>query len=160
GGTANAFALDGDLVFDSSNSWTDQSLFGVALHEIGHTLGLAHVPQNNPVAIMNPIVPLGVGLQAEDIANIQTLYGAHTLQVNHAPVATIADHTLNANEWAQVKNWLSYSDADGNAATKYQFWDDGNAANSGYFWTSGNAHNPAGQAIEVAASDLANVWVR
>src|SRR5262245_24522344 len=45
GGTSNAFALDGDIVFDSSNTWTDQLLFGVALHEIGHALGLAHVPQ-------------------------------------------------------------------------------------------------------------------
>jgi hypothetical protein len=37
------------------------------------------------------------------------------------------------DEWAQVQLWLSYSDADGNAATKYQFWDSGTDANSGYF---------------------------
>ena len=33
-------------------------------------------------------------------------------------------------------------------------------ANSGYFWTPGNAHHAANTTIEVAASDLANVWVR
>jgi hypothetical protein len=40
GGTSHASALAGDIVFDSSNTWTDQLLFGVALHEIGHALSL------------------------------------------------------------------------------------------------------------------------
>ena len=35
----------------------------------------------------------------------------------------------------RCKSWISYSDADGNAATQYQFWDGGTGANSGYFWT-------------------------
>jgi len=77
-----------------------------------------------------------------------------------APVVNINDHTLNFNEWAQIKNWLSYSDADGNAAVKYQFWDAGTGANSGYFWTSDNAHWAATTTVEVNASDLAKVWVR
>jgi hypothetical protein len=55
---------------------------------------------------------------------------------------------------------VSYSDANGNPATQYQFWDGGTAPNSGYFWTPSNAHNPANTAITVAASDLSNVWVR
>ena len=62
-----------------------------------------------------------------------------TTLANTPPVATINDHSLHTNEWSQVKNWLSYSDADGNAATQYQFWDEGRR-NSGYFWTPGNAH--------------------
>src|SRR5262245_47847096 len=77
-----------------------------------------------------------------------------------APVVSISDHTLNKDQWAQIQSWLSYSDADGNAATKYQFWDGGTDASSGYFWTPSNAHNPAGTAIEIAASDLSSVWVR
>jgi Ca2+-binding RTX toxin-like protein len=79
---------------------------------------------------------------------------------NAPPVALVADHSVHVNEWAQVKSWLSYSDADGNAATKYQFWDGGTGTSSGYFWTPSNAHHAAGSAIEVAASDLGNVWVR
>jgi hypothetical protein len=79
---------------------------------------------------------------------------------NTPPVATINDHSLQTSEWSQVAGWLSYSDADSDAATQYQFWDDGTAANSGYFWTPNNAHNPAGTAITVAASDLNNVWVQ
>jgi hypothetical protein len=83
-----------------------------------------------------------------------------TTVVNTPPVATINDHTLNANQWAQIGNWISYSDANGNPATQYQFWDGGTAANSGYLWTPGNSHHPASTAITVAASDLANVWIR
>ena len=79
---------------------------------------------------------------------------------NTPPVATINDHSLHTNEWSRVTNWISYSDADGNAATQYQFWDSGPASNSGYFWTPDNSHHAADTAITVAASDLNNVWVR
>jgi hypothetical protein len=67
---------------------------------------------------------------------------------------------LAINEWAQVNNWLSYSDVNGDAATKYQFWDGGTGANSAYFWTPDNAHWAATTTIEVNATDVSNVWVR
>ena len=89
-----------------------------------------------------------------------SLTATSTTLLNQAPVATINDHSLHINEWSQVNSWLSYSDADGNAVTMYQFRDDGTAANSGYFWTPSNAHNPPGTPITVAAADIANVWVR
>ena len=87
-------------------------------------------------------------------------YSVQSAMANHLPIATLSDHALRTNEWAQVNSWLSYSDADGNAVTMYQFRDDGTAANSGYFWTPSNAHNPPGTPITVAAADIANVWVR
>jgi len=64
------------------------------------------------------------------------------------------------DEWSQVNGWISYSDANANPARQYQFWDSGTAASSGYFWTPDDAHHAADTAITVAASDLANVWVR
>jgi hypothetical protein len=79
---------------------------------------------------------------------------------NATPVATINDQILHNNTWAQVSNWLSYSDANGDVATKYQFWDSGTGANSAYFWTPDNSHWAANTTIEVSASDLANFWVR
>jgi uncharacterized protein YkwD len=79
---------------------------------------------------------------------------------NTAPVATIADHTVKANEWAQMSTWLAYKDAEGNAATQYQFWDGSGGTNSGYFWTPDNAHQAAGQAITVDAAHLSDIWVR
>ena len=79
---------------------------------------------------------------------------------NTAATATVNDHTLNAAQWAQLVNWTTSSDADGDAITKYQIWDGGGAANSAYFWTPTNSHVAAGTAVDVAASDLANVWVQ
>ena len=79
---------------------------------------------------------------------------------NTAPVVTINDHSLQSTAWARVSSWLSYSDAEGNAATKYQFYDGGADASSGYFWTSANDHHAAGNNIEVAAADLGGVWLR
>ena len=51
---------------------------------------------------------------------------------NAPPVALINDHSVQSNEWVLLKNWLSYSDADNNAATTYQFFDAGMGASSGY----------------------------
>src|SRR5262249_4372474 len=79
---------------------------------------------------------------------------------NHAPVATINDHSLATNEWARGSSGLSYSDSDGNPAKKNQFWDDGGAASRGYVWTPDNEHHAAGTTIEVTAADVGNVWVR
>jgi hypothetical protein len=83
-----------------------------------------------------------------------------TTSPNNLPIATISDHAVDINEWIQIKNWLSYSDADGHAAIKYEFSDGGTDASSGYFWTPSDPHHPANTSFEVAASDLANVWVR
>ncbi len=79
---------------------------------------------------------------------------------NNAPVATISDHSLALNQWSQVANWISYSDANGNPATHYAFFDSGTGASSGYFLTPADAHHAAEASFVVAASDLANVWVR
>jgi hypothetical protein len=79
---------------------------------------------------------------------------------NTPPVATISNHSVRVNEYAQIQSWISYFDANGNPATLYQFWDDGTAANSGYFWTPQNAHEPALTGILVSAAELSSVWLR
>ena len=76
------------------------------------------------------------------------------------PVATINDHSVNVNQWMQIDSWLSYSDANGSAATQYQFYDAGAAAGSGYFWTADVGQRAANTYISVAADDLDTTWVR
>ncbi|QOZ29055.1 hypothetical protein [Bradyrhizobium sp. CCBAU 51753] len=84
-----------------------------------------------------------------------------TTQPNTAPVASIADHTVHVDQWSPVSNWLSYSDADGDAVTQYQFWDGGAAATSGYIWSDlGTGQQPANSTLTVAASDLSQIWIR
>ena len=53
----------------------------LAIHELGHLLGLAHVEEGvDPVSVMNPSLFIGEGLTARklsrgDITRIQTIYG-------------------------------------------------------------------------------------
>lgn len=66
-------AIGGDLLLDTLDRFnTDQVLFtSVALHEIGHSLGLGHVDSDS---IMTPIIS-ETSLQPDDIEGIQEIYG-------------------------------------------------------------------------------------
>ena len=75
----NGTTAAGDLHFDEAENWTcDDSGIDiglVALHEIGHSIGLEHeIPP--PDAIMNPVLNQSLTvLQADDIAGAQAIYG-------------------------------------------------------------------------------------
>ena len=73
----NPESLAGDMHFDGDEDWhigANTDLFTVAVHEAGHALGLAHV--DNPAAVMYPYYRLGSKIAADDIAGVQSLYGA------------------------------------------------------------------------------------
>lgn len=78
----NGSSAAGDVHFDSAENWNttqDASpstiwIFMVALHEIGHAIGLNHT--NVPNSVMNAFYNESLtGLQADDIAGAQALYG-------------------------------------------------------------------------------------
>jgi hypothetical protein len=71
----NPEPIAGDMHFDDDERWrigADVDLFAVALHEMGHALGLGH--SDRPGSVMYPYYSRVRSLTSEDIAAIQRLY--------------------------------------------------------------------------------------
>ncbi|XP_032075025.1 stromelysin-1-like [Thamnophis elegans] len=84
GNLAHAFspAFGGDTHFDEDEFWAKDlkgtNLFLVAAHEFGHSLGLQHSSDLGALMfpIYQPMDPKALRLHRDDIAGIQSLYGA------------------------------------------------------------------------------------
>lgn len=75
----NPEPIAGDLHFDDDENWnigSDIDLYSVALHELGHALGLGH--SDVPNAVMYPYYRRATNLTAEDIGAIRLLYAPVT----------------------------------------------------------------------------------
>jgi len=143
----NPEPLAGDMHFDDSESWhlgANTDLFSVALHELGHTLGLGH--SDDPTAVMYPYYRMVTTLAAPDKAAILTLYAAQTsttvppapgaplgLTVNGVASTTTASSVSLSGSAAGGTGaigvtWSSSSGASGAAAGSASAWSIANVA--------------------------------
>ncbi|MBL4580238.1 MAG: matrixin family metalloprotease [Gammaproteobacteria bacterium] len=130
---------DADIIFNSSETWdvyTGPLRFDgtseferVALHELGHALGLNHSNENS--AIMRAFVSDTSSLQSDDIAGVSSIYGGIDV-VQETTIANIYGVTLVApdnaiisgpNNSNNLSGTLSSSDnqLDGKSLDLYQY---------------------------------------
>jgi hypothetical protein len=75
-----AFPNNGDVVLDSSENWaqgtTDVFMRNIIVHELGHSLGIAHVCPANGTKLMEPALSTGFdGPRHDDVRAVQRHYG-------------------------------------------------------------------------------------
>lgn len=84
----------GDVHFNSLINWSQSQFYRTSLHEIGHSIGLAHEETNT--AIMAPIDnPRLNGLQQDDINGAREIYGADP---NNGAELSVLDYDLPSDQ--------------------------------------------------------------
>lgn len=131
GDTVNSIA--GDIHFDSAETWLCAPGSGfdiglVALHELGHSIGLNHEPSSGNLAVMNPTYnPSLAALRPDDINGAVSIYGTGSgIAVSPCIPLFSDDHEDGFADWevtngSGTNSWQGKSDGNGYDGSS-QYW--------------------------------------
>ncbi len=99
---------ESDIIFNTGYTWDSYrgplrtgsyDIQRVALHELGHVLGLDHPDEHGQTvdAVMNSMISNTYSLTADDIAGVQSLYGAPGVTPGNDNFANATTITLSGN---------------------------------------------------------------
>jgi predicted Zn-dependent protease len=104
---ANNYSVAGDITFNTGQTWNingNYDLYTVAMHEIGHALGLDHSTASGAV-MQAAYTGVKTGLSSDDIAGIRSIYSngaprspdAYDAQASNDSFATATNITSSIN---------------------------------------------------------------
>jgi hypothetical protein len=104
----NDYSLGGDFNFNTGQTFnvgSSYDVYSVALHEIGHALGLDHQPTG--YAVMNPSYATNTGLFSDDVNGLRAIYGtrpadSYDAAASNNTLATASDITSTIDPNAQT----------------------------------------------------------
>ena len=150
----NPEPIAGDLHLDSEEGWhagTNIDVYTVALHELGHALGLGH--SDKPGAIMYPYYRYPAQIGIDDIAGIQAIYGAPNMPASSAPAASVLTLSIQSPQTGPLPVNTSavnvtVSVANGAGAVNVSWQTDhgasGRAVLTGTIWSAAAVPSPPG----------------